>query len=123
VDVAAADARLLTAHALRTNEAALTGESTPVDKSPEPTAPDTPLADRHDFVFMGTSIATGTGLGEVVASGMQTELGRIAHLLATAEETVTPLQRRLARVSQTLLYICVGIVALVALAGRCVDGR
>ena len=116
-DVAAADARLVTAHALSTNEAALTGESTPVEKSPEPTAPDTPLADRHDFVFMGTSIATGTGLGEVVATGMQTELGRIAHLLATAEETVTPLQRRLARVSQTLLYICGGIVALVALAG------
>ena len=116
-DVAAADARLLTAHALSTNEAALTGESTPVDKSPAPTAPDTPLAERHDFVFMGTSIATGKGFGEVVATGMQTELGRIAHLLATAEETVTPLQRRLARVSQTLLYICGGIVALVAVAG------
>ena len=116
-DVAAADARLLTAHVLSTNEAALTGESTPVEKSPEPTVPDTPLAERHDFVFMGTSIATGTGFGEVVATGMQTELGRIAHLLATAEDTVTPLQRRLARVSQTLLWICGGIVALVAFAG------
>ena len=116
-DVAAADARLHTAHALTTNEAPLTGESTPVDKQTVPTTPDTPLAERHDFVFMGTSIATGTGLAEVVATGMQTELGRIAHLLATAEESVTPLQRRLARVSQTLLYICGGIVALVALAG------
>jgi Ca2+-transporting ATPase len=116
-DVAAADARLRTAHALTTNEAPLTGESTPVEKSADPTGPDTPLADRHDFVFMGTSIATGTGLGEVVATGMQTELGRIAHLLATVEESETPLQRRLARVSQTLLYICGGIVALVALAG------
>ena len=116
-DVAAADARLHTAHALTTNEAPLTGESTPVEKQTVPTTPDTPLAERHDFVFMGTSIATGTGLAEVVATGMQTELGRIAHLLATAEESVTPLQRRLARVSQTLLYICGGIVALVALAG------
>ncbi len=116
-DVAAADARLHTAHALTTNEASLTGESAPVDKQTAPTAPDTPLAERHDFVFMGTAIATGTGLAEVVATGMQTELGRIAHLLATAEESVTPLQRRLARVSQTLLYICGGIVALVALAG------
>ena len=116
-DVAAADARLHTAHALTTNEAPLTGESTPVEKTTVPTAPDTPLAERHDFVFMGTSIATGTGLAEVVATGMQTELGRIAHLLATAEESVTPLQRRLARVSQTLLYICGGIVAVVALAG------
>ncbi len=116
-DVAAADARLHTAHALTTNEAPLTGESTPVEKTTVPTAPDTPLAERHDFVFMGTSIATGTGIAEVVATGMQTELGRIAHLLATAEETVTPLQRRLARVSKTLLYICGGIVAVVALAG------
>jgi Ca2+-transporting ATPase len=116
-DVAAADARLHTAHALSTNEAPLTGESTPVEKTTAPTGPDTPLAERHDFVFMGTSVATGTGLAEVVATGMQTELGRIAHLLATAEESVTPLQRRLARVSQTLLYICGGIVALVALAG------
>ncbi len=116
-DVAAADARLRTAHALTTNEAPLTGESTPVEKETAPTAPDTPLAERHDFVFMGTSIATGTGLAEVVATGMKTELGRIAHLLSTAEESVTPLQRRLARVSQTLLYICGGIVALVTLAG------
>jgi Ca2+-transporting ATPase len=116
-DVAAADARLRTAHALTTNEAPLTGESTPVEKTTTPTGPDTPLAERHDFVFMGTSVATGTGLAEVVATGMQTELGRIAHLLSTAEESVTPLQRRLSRVSQTLLYICCGIVAVVALAG------
>ena len=116
-DVAAADARLRTAHALTTNEAPLTGESTPVEKTTVPTAPDTPLAERHDFVFMGTSVSTGTGVAEVVATGMKTELGRIAHLLTTAEESVTPLQRRLARVSQTLLYICGGIVAVVALAG------
>ena len=116
-DVAAADARLHTAHALTTNEAPLTGESTPVEKTTAPTTAETPLAERHDFVFMGTSVATGTGLAEVVATGMQTELGRIAHLLSTAEDSVTPLQRRLARVSQTLLYICGGIVAVVALAG------
>jgi len=116
-DVAAADARLHTAHALTTNEAPLTGESTPVEKTTVPTRLETPLAERHDFVFMGTSVATGTGLAEVVATGMQTELGRIAHLLSTAEDSVTPLQRRLARVSQTLLYICGGIVAVVALAG------
>src|SRR4051812_30347238 len=116
-DVTAADARLRTAHGLTTNEAPLTGESTPVEKTTAPTGPDTPLAERHDFVFMGTSVATGTGLAKVVATGMRTELGRIAHLLSTAEESVTPLQRRLARVSQTLLYICGGIVAIVALAG------
>jgi Ca2+-transporting ATPase len=116
-DVVAADARLHTAHALTTNEAALTGESTPVVKRPEPTSADTPLAERHDSVFMGTSIATGTAVAEVVATGMQTELGRIAHLLAAAEDPATPLQRRLERVSQTLLYICAGIVSLVAAIG------
>ena len=104
-DVAAADARLHTAHVLTTNEAPLTGESTPVEKRTAPTAAGTPLAERRDFVFIGTSIATGTGSAEVVAMGMHTELGRIAHLLATAEESVTPLQRRLASVSQALTAI------------------
>lgn len=116
-DVTAADARLVSAHALRTNEGALTGESAPVDKRVARTSPETPLAERHDFVFMGTSVAAGTGLAVVTATGMRTELGRIAHLLATAEDTATPLQRRLARVSQTLVYLCGGIVCLVALAG------
>ena len=116
-DVVAADARLVTAHALSTNEAALTGESAAVDKRIEPAPPGTPLAERHDCVFMGTSVATGTGVAEVTATGMGTELGRIAHLLATAEDTDTPLQQRLARVSRTLVYLCGGIVALVAVAG------
>src|SRR5215203_5872055 len=57
-DIAAADARLQTTHALTTNEAPLTGESTPVEKTTAPISRDTPLADRHDYVFMGTSIAT-----------------------------------------------------------------
>ena len=116
-DVPAADARLHAAHALSTNESALTGESTPVEKSTRPTPEGTPLAERHDFVFMGTAIATGTGIAEVVTTGMHTELGRIAHLLATAVESVTPLQQRLAAVSRTLLFICSAIVAIVAFAG------
>ncbi len=116
-DVCAADARLLTAHALRTNEAALTGESLPVDKRAEPPATGATLAERHDFVFMGTSVAAGAGLAEVVATGMQTELGRIALLVATAGDRETPLQRRLARVSQVLLYASAAIVAVVALMG------
>ena len=116
-DIVAADARVLEAYSLSTNEAALTGESTPVEKSIEPVAPDAPLAERHDFVFMGTSVFTGTAVAEVIATGMKTELGHIAHLLTTAEETDTPLQRHLARVGGTLLRVCLGIVALVAMAG------
>jgi Ca2+-transporting ATPase len=116
-DIPAADGRLHVAHALTTNESSLTGESTPVQKDTAPTTAGTPLAERRDFVFMGTSVATGTGLAEVVATGMHTELGRIAHLLATAVESVTPLQQRLAKVSQTLIYICAGIVVIVACVG------
>jgi P-type Ca2+ transporter type 2C len=116
-DVVAADARLLDAHSLSTNEAALTGESVPVEKSIEHVPAGTPLAERRDSVFMGTSVATGTAVAEVVATGMKTELGRIAHLLETAEDTATPLQRRLASVSRVLLVICLAIVVVVAVAG------
>jgi Ca2+-transporting ATPase len=116
-DIVAADARLGEANTLSTNEAPLTGESTPVEKSTDPADPGAPLAERHDCVFMGTSIANGTGRAEVLATGMNTELGKIAHLLASAEESATPLQERLAKVSQLLLYICLGIVVVVAAAG------
>ena len=116
-DIIAADATLLTAHALLTQEAALTGESLPVEKSTTPTPVEAPLAERHNFVFMGTSVAAGTGIAEVIATGMRTELGRIAGLLSAADTDVTPLQRRLAQVSRALLAICAGIVVVVAVAG------
>jgi Ca2+-transporting ATPase len=116
-DIVAADARVLAAHRLLIGEAALTGESVPVEKDPAPVDPSTPLAERRDHVFAGTTVAAGTGVAEVVATGMQTELGRIAHLLATAADAATPLQRRLARVSRILLHACLGIVALVAVVG------
>jgi Ca2+-transporting ATPase len=116
-DVVAADARLIEAHALSANEAALTGESQPVDKSTAPAPADAPPTERRDLVFMGTALATGTGRAEVLATGMRTELGKVARLIATAEESETPLQRRLARLSRTLLYICVGVVAAVAAIG------
>jgi Ca2+-transporting ATPase len=76
-----------------------------------------PLAERFDSVFMGTAVATGTASAVVVAIGMRTELGRIAHLLANAGSAETPLQQRLATVSRVLLYICLAIVAVVAIAG------
>ena len=116
-DIVAADARLLEANVLACNEASLTGESLPAEKSVEPIASDAALADRSDTVFMGTFVVRGTGLAEVVATGMRTELGAIAHLLATTEKAATPLQQRLDGVGRTLLVICLGIVALVAAAG------
>ena len=116
-DVVAADARLTEAHALTANEAALTGESLPTDKAASPCPADAPLSERHDRVFMGTFISTGTARAEVVATGMQTELGRIAHLLATAETVETPLQVRLRRLGRSLLWLSVGIVLAVAALG------
>jgi Ca2+-transporting ATPase len=113
-DVVAADARLVEASKLSTIESALTGESLPQRKSLDPVPDDTPLADRTDCVFSGTTVATGTALAEVLAAGMRTEIGRIAALLAGAERGPTPLQRRLARVSHQLLWLCLGVVLVVA---------
>jgi Ca2+-transporting ATPase len=116
-DLVAADARVLEAHRLTVNEALLTGESAPVDKTSKPAPADAPLAERSDAVFTGTSVSNGTARAEVVATGMRTELGKIAHLLASVVESETPLQRRLARVSRMLLYVCIGIVGVVAVLG------
>ncbi len=116
-DLVAADARLVEAHALGVNEAPLTGESVPVEKDPTPLPDEAPLAERKDRVFSGTAVVAGTGLAEVLATGMETQLGHIAHLLETAEEQATPLQARLEGVSRTLVELCLGIVLLVALLG------
>ncbi|MCX4246600.1 cation-translocating P-type ATPase [Paraliomyxa miuraensis] len=116
-DVVAADARLLQAHELSTVEANLTGESVPVEKDPAPVPDDAPLAERFDHVFMGTSVATGTGYAEVVATGRATQMGRIAGMLAEAEDDGSPLQRRLAQLGRTLVYACVALVGVVALVG------
>ncbi len=116
-DLVPADAALLEAHALTTNESSLTGESMPVEKSTDEVSADAPLAERKSSVFLGTAVVSGTGRARVTATGMRTELGHIAHLLATAQEGPTPLQRQLAGVSRTLLVICLGVVAIVALLG------
>jgi len=116
-DLVAADARLLEASALRANEASLTGESLPVDKSIGTLPLATPLADRSNMVFLGTSIAGGSARALVIATGMRTELGHIAQLLDTAESGATPLQKRLDKTARYLLWACLGIVALVAVLG------
>ncbi|HWO99712.1 MAG TPA: cation-translocating P-type ATPase [Methylococcus sp.] len=116
-DLVAADARLLDAAQLRANEAPLTGESQPVEKGTATLPKETPLADRHNMVFLGTSIVNGSGRALVVATGMATEVGHIARLLETAESGETSLQRRLDQVARRLLWACLGIVALVFLLG------
>jgi len=116
-DIVAADARLIQAHSLLTSEAALTGESSPVEKATSPSPADAPLSERRDTVFMGTAVVNGTGLAEVTATGMHTELGKIADMLNMAEDTETPLQKRLGHVGRSLLYVCLGVVVVTALAG------
>jgi Ca2+-transporting ATPase len=114
--VVAADARLEEANELSTIEASLTGESLPVGK--DTTVLDgAPLAERRDTVFAGTSVARGTGLAVVFATGMNTELGTIAGLLQTASSGATPLQQRLAQVSRSLLWMCLAVVGIVAVLG------
>ena len=112
-DLIAADARLIQTSVLRINEAPLTGESQAVGKFTDGLSPETPLAERNNMVFLGTSVTGGTGRALVVNTGMETELGHIAKLLETAESGETPLQRKLDRVARLLLWACFGIVALI----------
>ncbi|MEW6777948.1 MAG: HAD-IC family P-type ATPase, partial [Bdellovibrionota bacterium] len=113
-DLVAADARLLEANLFETREAALTGESLPVAKGVEPVPEGTPLAEQKNRIFLGTTAVAGTAWAEVTATGMKTELGRIAGLLSEAREEETPLQVQVAAVGRTLLCLCLAIVAVVA---------
>jgi Ca2+-transporting ATPase len=113
-----ADLRLIQSIALRIDEAALTGESMPVEKS-EATAEaaDVPLAERQNMAFKGTYVSYGRGRGVVTATGMQTEFGRIAGLLQHTAIVPTPLQRRLETFGRRLALIVVAICAVVFLQG------
>ncbi len=116
-----ADSRLAYATSLQTQEASLTGESTPVGKSAEPIPQtDVPLGDRHNMLFMSTVAVSGKGRALVTATGTQTELGKIAamiHREAQAEQEETPLQRRLEQLGHTLLWLSLVIVGVVFLLG------
>lgn len=117
-DVTPADARISVAANLRVDESALTGESQPVDKSESALVDaDTPLADRCNMVYRGTAVVYGRGEAVVVATGMATELGAIAALLQTTEDTSTPLQRRLADLGKALAVWALGLCAGIMLLG------
>jgi Ca2+-transporting ATPase len=113
-DLVAADARLLTAASLKCIESALTGESESVTKQPATLEQsDIPLGDRENMVFMGTSIAAGTGQAVVVATAMKTELGHIAGMMEEAgADEGTPLEKKLESFGKVLVWAALGIVAL-----------
>ena len=111
-DKVPADLRLISGKELRTMEAALTGESLPVAKSPSTIAADTPLADRCNMLYAGTHVVAGQGHALVVATGGSTETGRIAGLIAAAPAVETPLTRKMAAFSQQLLWIILLLAAL-----------
>ena len=111
-DTIPADARLLESAALQTAEAALTGESLPVSKDTEVIANDVALGDRHNMVFSGTAATYGHGKAVVTATGMQTEMGRIAGLLKETQDEATPLQRELDRTGKRLGILVIAIAAV-----------
>lgn len=113
-----ADARLVEARSLRLDESSLTGESVAVDK--DATArlnADTPLAERQTMLYLGTAAVQGRGQALVTATGSATEMGKIAVLMAGAEEERTPLEARLDRLGRYLALVAVGIAVVVAAAG------
>lgn len=113
-----ADIRLIEAQSLYVDESALTGESVPVHKSPdEIMQTDAMIADQENMLFKGTLAVKGSGIGIVVATGMQTEMGKIAHLLQTTPTVMTPLQQKLEQLGKILIAIAIALTALVVVAG------
>ena len=116
-DVATADARLVWAANLSVDESALTGESVPVEKSPAPVARDAAIGDRSSMLHKGTAVTRGSAVAVVTATGMGTELGRVARLAAGAAPEESPLTRSLARLSGHLVVVTLLIAAVVASIG------
>jgi len=116
-DKVPADLRLLTAKELRTAEAALTGESAPVNKCCESLPTDAPLADRRNMAYTGTLVVGGQGSGIVVATGDNTEAGKISEMIAQAPDLTTPLTRKLDEFAKRLLAAILALAALTFVVG------
>ncbi len=116
-DSVPADARIIECASMKIEEAALTGESVPVDKRLEALAADSSgdvaLGDRKNMVFMGSTVVYGRGKAVVTATGMETEMGKIADAIAQAQESKTPLQIKLAGLSRILTYLVIGICVVI----------
>ena len=122
-DMVPADARLLECSAFQTLEAALTGESMPSEKTANPVAPDESLPGRTSMIYMGTAVNSGRARAVVTGTGMQTELGTIARLLSETEQSLTPLQQRLASLSRKLAIVVLVVCAIIFVTGVLRDPR
>ena len=112
-DLVPADARILECANLKADESAMTGESVPVSKQAIASLPEeTALGDRKNMVVSSTVITNGRAVCVVTATGMETEVGRIAKMLTSEDDTTTPLQRKMAEISKTLSFVCLGVCAV-----------
>lgn len=116
-EIIPADVRVISSFGLESNESTLTGESSPVTKYDKVLSPDTPLVERSNMVFAGTTITRGQGMGVVTATGMQTELGRITGLVIEAKEPKTTLQLAMKQLAGLLVWVAVSFSVLIPIAG------
>ena len=116
-DVVPADARLIEVHNLETKEAILTGESIPSKKHIEILEEGAPLADRENMIYSGTIITRGKAKAVVVATGIKTELGKIASLIKTTETDKTPLQKKIAHLAKIVGLIIGGLCVVLFISG------
>ena len=119
-DAVPADARIIECASMKVEEAALTGESVPVIKTSEAlerSSDDTPLGDRKNMVYMGSTVVYGRGRAIVCACGMDTEMGKIADALTQAQDEATPLQKKLSQLSRVLTFAVLGICVLMFAVG------
>jgi magnesium-transporting ATPase (P-type) len=121
-DKVPADLRLADAKNLRTEEAALTGESVPADKTTDPVAEKATVGDRESMVFSGTMVVSGRATGVVVGTGSQTELGRINQLLAGVSALETPLLRQIKKFGYAITAVIGAVSVLIFAYGRWVQG-
>ncbi|MBF8262875.1 MAG: pacL [Parachlamydiales bacterium] len=117
-DSVPADGRVIHSVQLSTQEASLTGESLPIPKTTDPLAnTELPIGDRKNMAFMGTVVLSGKGHMIVTTTGFNTELGKIASLLSESKDEQTPLQIRLQQLGRRLVFLCLGVVAIVFILG------
>ena len=116
-DKVPADARLIEAINLKMDEAPLTGESTPVNKTVDPLPEETGIPERRNIVFTGTAVVYGRGKAVVTSTGMNTEFGKIAKMVQVTEEEETPLEKRMASVGKWIGILCVAVCLAVAAIG------